>query len=123
MTKYRDREHKEIMEATFQSYLTEAVYEAAASNRGHRHDTISYIDADSSEGEQQNSVSSSVTSSSSVTAVTQPPPLPVKMRIKTVSRRKGPRPSGILEQLQTPAHGAFTFIFTQIFLGISIDLI
>ena len=120
MTKYRDCEHKIVMEATFQSYLTEAVYEAAASNRSHRNDTISYIDADSSEGEQQNSVSSSVTSSSSVT---QPPPLPVKMRIKTVSRRKGPRPSGILEQLQTPANGAFTFLFTQTFLGISVDLI
>ena len=71
------------MEATFQSYLTEAVYEAAS--RGCSTDHISYID-DSDEGERPPQ---------------QPPPLPVKMRVKSATRR-GPRPSGILEPQQPP---------------------
>ena len=70
------------MEATFQSYLTEAVYEAAS--RGCSTDPISYID-DSDDGEQR--------------LPQQPPPLPVKMRVKSATRR-GPRPSGILEPQQ-----------------------
>ena len=73
------------MEATFQSYLTEAVYEAAS--RGcSTVDPISYID-DSDDGDRPPQ---------------QPPPLPVKMRVKSATRR-GPRPSGILEpQPQQP---------------------
>ena len=73
-----------IMEATFQSYLTEAVYEAAS--RGCSTDPISYID-DSDDGERGPPL--------------QPPPLPVKMRVKSATRR-GPRPSGILEPQQPP---------------------
>ena len=72
------------MEATFQSYLTEAVYEAAS--RGCSTDPISYID-DSDDGERG--------------PPQQPPPLPVKMRVKSATRR-GPRPSGILEPQQPP---------------------
>ena len=73
------------MEATFQSYLTEAVYEAAS--RGCSTDPISYID-DSDDGERGG-------------PPLQPPPLPVKMRVKSATRR-GPRPSGILEPQQPP---------------------
>ena len=88
------------MEATFQSYLTEAVYEAVASTRGgsHQRDQISFID--DSDGEQQQN---------QLLQQQLPPPLPVKMRVKNAAagaaggRHRGPRPSGILEQQQDPS--------------------
>ena len=97
------------MEATFQSYLTEAVYEAVATTRGnsggggtaghHQRDPISFID--DSDGEQQHQLLLHHQQSQQ-----PPPPLPVKMRVKNAAaatagaggRHRGPRPSGILEQ-------------------------
>ena len=114
------------MEATFQSYLTEAVYEAVqATTRGgnsagadagshqQRDHPISFIDDSDGEQQQQqqhqllghaldNSLGHSLNQQ-------PPPPLPVKMRVKNAATaasaaggrgHRGPRPSGILEQLQ-----------------------
>ena len=92
------------MEATFQSYLTEAVYEAVASTRGgsHQRDQISFID--DSDGEQQQLQQNQLLLHQQQQQ--PPPPLPVKMRVKNAAagaaggRHRGPRPSGILEQQQ-----------------------
>ena len=77
------------MEATFQSYLTEAVYEAVATTRGNsggggtaghhqRGDPISFID--DSDGEQQHQLLLHHQQSQQ-----PPPPLPVKMRVKNAA--------------------------------------
>lgn len=95
------------MEATFQSYLTEAVYEAVASTRGgsHQRDQISFID--DSDGEQQQLQQNQLLLHQQQQP--PPPPLPVKMRVKNAAagaaggRHRGPRPSGILEQQQDPS--------------------
>ena len=95
------------MEATFQSYLTEAVYEAVATTRGnsaagHQRDPISFIDDSDGEHQQQNQLLQHQQSQQP-----PPPPLPVKMRVKNAAaaaaggRNRGPRPSGILEQQDT----------------------